>query len=65
MAKRSWRRTVWGNVNGYERGRRVEEFGDEPWSERVAEEWVLGATRADAELIALGVIQRGTDNVKA
>lgn len=55
IKKRSYRKNVWGNVVGYEGGRRVEEFGCHPWSERWAQEWVKGVSKEDAEYVALGV----------
>ncbi|MDF0506537.1 hypothetical protein POK33_37935 [Burkholderia cenocepacia] len=51
--KRSWKRNIWGNVVGYEGGKRAEEFGDQPWSERWAVAWANGMTRDDAESFAL------------
>lgn len=53
--KRTWKRNRWGNVVGYEGGRRVIEFGCQPWSERWAEWWCTGLTSEEAEYKALGV----------
>ena len=46
--KRSCRRNAWGNVVGYESGRRAYEFGCEIESMQVAEQWVLGGTAEEA-----------------
>lgn len=51
--KRTWRRNIWGNVVGYEGGRRVEEFGCERYADRWAMAWANGMSRNDAELFAL------------
>ena len=42
LPKRTIRRNIWGNLVGYEGGRRVETFGDAfaPWVVREAEAWV-------------------------
>ena len=53
--KRSWRRNIWGNVVGYEGGRRVEEFGCRAYADKWAEIWASGETRERAETIALGL----------
>ncbi|MBU9405997.1 hypothetical protein KTE46_09970 [Burkholderia multivorans] len=51
--KRTWKRNIWGNVVGYEGGRRAEEFGCAPHAERWAMAWANGMTREDAEDYAL------------
>lgn len=40
--KRTIRRNIWGNIVGYEGGKRVEEFGEafDPWCEGQAAKWV-------------------------
>lgn len=53
MAKRSWRRNIWGNVVGYEGGRRVEEFGCADYADLWAEKWAGGLDRGAAEMAAL------------
>jgi hypothetical protein len=42
LSKRSIRRNIWGNLVGYEAGRRVEEFGDafSSWNKEQAQAWV-------------------------
>ena len=42
LPKRTIRRNIWGNIVGYEGGRRVETFGEAftPWVEREAQAWV-------------------------
>ena len=41
LSKRSIRRNIWGNLVGYEAGRRVEEFGDafSAWNKEQAQAW--------------------------
>jgi hypothetical protein len=41
LPKRSLRRNIWGNLVGYEAGKRVEEFGDAfcQWNQSVAQAW--------------------------
>lgn len=53
--KRTWRRNIWGNVVGYEGGRRVQEFGCAGYADKWAEEWSKGLSVEDAEYAALGV----------
>lgn len=43
--KRTIKRNVWGNVNGYVSGRRFWEFGQD---EKTAEFWLKGATLEEA-----------------
>ena len=40
-AKRTIRRNIWGNLVGYESGKRAEEFGDafSQWNQREAQAW--------------------------
>ncbi|KVR21652.1 hypothetical protein WK13_34510 [Burkholderia ubonensis] len=51
--KRSWKRNIWGNVVGYEGGKRIEEFGCAGYAERWAMAWANGMTREEAETYAL------------
>jgi hypothetical protein len=46
LPKRSLRRNIWGNLVGYEGGRRVEEFGDafSTWNQEQAQEWLARAS---------------------
>lgn len=53
MKKRSAKRNVWGNVVGYEGGRRAEEFGHADYADLWAELWVGGMTKEAAEIAAL------------
>lgn len=53
MKKRSAKRNVWGNVVGYEGGRRAEEFGHADYADLWAELWVSGMSREEAECRAL------------
>jgi hypothetical protein len=41
LPKRSLRRNIWGNLVGYEAGKRAEEFGDAfcQWNQSVAQAW--------------------------
>ena len=52
-AKRTWRRNIWGNVVGYEGGRRTEEFGCATYADKWAEFWCKGYSREEAEELAL------------
>lgn len=49
MGKRTYRRNIWGNVVGYESGRRAWEFGCEIQAEAIAAEWCKGGTPSEAE----------------
>lgn len=56
MAKRTFRRNIWGNVVGYEGGRRAHEFGCAVDAERVAEIWASGRTVHEARFLAHGIV---------
>jgi hypothetical protein len=51
--KRTWRVAADGNVIGYEKKKKVEEFGSHPFSERIAMAWAEGLAVYGAEKFAL------------
>lgn len=51
--KRTWKTNIYGNTVGYEGQKRVQEFGNQSYSERLAMAWCNGMTVCDAEQFAL------------